>query len=406
MKGILSRSKIILFFLFFIVLFTAVSNSFFSDFFTSSFSGSVSLSQIITGIFLLIFLIFNLNFASKIFWRINIPLLLISIFSLVSAFWSPYPFLAIVFSFKLIFLINVFILSATLSYKKIFSENSLITLTKIVILITISGQILGLYLGVNMYRMEYSSAGLSDNGSVIAAQMLFAVTVLLLSGLNKKINYLYFIIILVSIFFTLRRSALFAYVLVFFVIFIVNFFSTQTKFKSKLRWIVFLLTSSIFIYIIITNTEIGNALLIRLYELDPNKGGTASGRYDFQYSGLLYALNRDLIPFLFGDGFGASVLVNINNGFIPIGMHSDVLDLFIGLGLIGTMFMVIYFFKLFNVARFLTIKHSHYNSVIGFLVALGSIAVFTGGFFETNTILGYISIGFIYGNFISYKYNG
>jgi hypothetical protein len=406
MKGILSRRKLNLYLLLFIVLFTAISNTFFSDFFTSPISGAVSLSQLVAGVFLLIFLNYNLKIAPKLFWKFNIPLLSISMFSLISAIWSPYPFLAIVFSFKLFFLINIFILSATLSYQKIFSENSLIKLTKKVILITIIGQIFGLYLGVNMYHIEYSSAGLSDNGSVIAAQMLFAVTALLLSGLNKKNNYLYFILILVSIFLTLRRSALFAYVLVFLVIFIVNFFSTQSKIKTKLKWFFFLLTSSIITSLIITNSEIGNALLIRLNELDPEKGGTASGRYEFQKLGWLYSINRDIIPFIFGDGFGASILVNLKNGFIPIGMHSDVLDVLIGLGFIGVTFMGIYFFKLYKMAKTLTINHNHYNSVIGFIVALVSIAVFTGGFFEPNTMLGYISIGFIYGNFKRENMNG
>jgi uncharacterized membrane protein len=87
-------------------------------------------------------------------------------------------------------------------------------------------------------------------------------------------------------------------------------------------------------------------------------------------------------------------------------MHSDVLDVLIGLGFIGVTFMGIYFFKLYKMAKTLTINHNHYNSVIGFIVALVSIAVFTGGFFEPNTMLGYISIGFIYGNFKRENMNG
>lgn len=398
MKGILNKKKTSKFLLLFIVILTALSNTFFTDFSTKAIFGPISLSQFVTGLFLVVFLIINLSLASGKFWRFISPLILISFFGLASAVWSPFPLIAVVFSFKLFFLVNVFILTATLSFHNILTETNLVQLAKVVILITLIGQFLGLYFGINMYGTEYSSAGLSDNGSVIAAQMLFALTVLLVSGLNNKINYIFYLLILVSIILTLRRSALVGYGLVFITLAAVTLFSSNTSFKSKVKWIFFLVISILFMTVIINNTDIGGALVARITELDPERGGTASGRYSFQLLGLTYAINRDLLHLIFGDGFGASVIVNINNGFIPIGMHSDILDIFIGLGTIGIVYFCIFFFKIYTLSKRLTIRHRHFYGVIGFFVALASISFFTGGFFETNTMLGYICIGFIYGN--------
>lgn len=148
-----------------------------------------------------------------------------------------------------------------------------------------------------------------------------------------------------------------------------------------------------------TSTPIGQVFLTRLAELNPNQGGTASGRYNFQYSGFIYSLQRDLISMLFGGGFGYSIVVNVNNGFIPIGMHSDFLDIFIGLGIIGFGMFFWFLKRLWDLTRKNTVGGPYFNASISFFLAITTLGFFSGGFFEMKTMLGYMSLGLIYARY-------
>lgn len=392
--------------LFVFVLVIAIANSLFAELFNSTIAINLSLYQIVLGSFLILFFFYNHTYSHTATWNFISPLLYISFFSLLSAIWSPYPILAIIFSIKLLFIINIFVLSATLTQKCILNEHHLIKLTMAVILITITGQIIGLSIGSNMYNNQFSSAGLYDNGSVISAQILFTLPILLLSGFNKKTHNIFYFLIFLSIILTFRRSAIISYLIIFSVIFLFTFFSSKPTLKTKCNWLILVLLSlTVFLYLL-NYTAMGAQLFLRLNDLNPALGGTASGRYAFQSMGFHYLFNRDFLATIMGEGYGYSIIVNMQNGFIPIGMHNDFLDISIGLGFVGLVLLLLFFYKIFKFSFRMKRNSPQFNCAISFSLALFTMAVFTGGFFDMNTTLGYIAFGFIYGKHVRIKMKG
>lgn len=395
----MNRHILLFYILSFLIYFIAFANSFFSDIFVKPLESGLSPSQLISGFFLIVFIIYNFFNSAVKYWNYLASLILLALYGLISALWSSYPIVAAVFSFKLLFIVNVFILAASLTQKNILNEVRLINLAKVFILITIVGQVVGRLTGVNTYDSEFSSAGLADNVSVIAGQLLFALPALFVDSFRKKTDFIYIFLILFSNVFTLRRSTLISLLLVLTVVFIVNLFSSSSSNRKRLIWIlVSILFVVSFIYMLIT-TQIGHALIIRLNDLDISRGGTASGRYDFQRLGFMYSIRRDLIALFFGDGFGYSITVNVNNGFKPIGMHSDFLDIFIGLGIMGMVLYLSFLKKIWYQIKINPIGGPYFNSSLSFFVAIVSLGLFSGGFFEMKAMLGYITMGLIYSRF-------
>lgn len=381
--------------LLFLVVFISLATSFFPENFYEPILGEYSISHFFMGFFLLLFFNFNRkNFALNDL-RLIRPFTFLFIWGIFSALWSPFPSVAAIFGIKLFFITNIFITTVTLLKKHKLDLRDLIKVAQIIVIVTIIGQIIGLYLGVNAYGVENTSAGLSDNVSAIAGQLLFTTPLILLSK-NNLIQKVFLLLIFISILLTLRRSSAISFFLIFIFIFMYKFFSQKTSIKGKFVGLISILFFALTIGLVLTTTNLGNTFLNRVSELDPSQGGTASGRYDFQSAGLEYILNRDIIPSLFGEGFGYSVIVNIKNGFIPIGMHSDFLDIIIGLGIFGLIAFLMFYYRVYGLVRKSLAGTPNFNSGIAFLVALGSISLFTGGFFNINTIPGYIALAYIF----------
>src|SRR5690554_2972205 len=322
--------------LLFLVIFIAVATSFFPDEFYNPIIGGFSISHFFLGVFLIIFINYNIRNFTSSDWKIINPLLFLGFWALLSAVWSPFPLVAVIFGVKLLFIANVFITVSILLKKQKLELKDITKMAQTVILVTISGQILGLILGVsvNVYGAGNASAGLADNVSTIAAQLLFTTPLILLLK-NKGYQKVFLFLIFISILLTLRRSSLIAFFLIIIIMFLYSILSKKTNIKVKINSVLSLMGIGIVVGLVFISTDIGVSFLNRVNELDPLQEGTASGRYDFQSLGIDHILSRDFIPTVFGEGFGYSVIVNIKNGFIPIGMHSDFLDILIGLGFIG-----------------------------------------------------------------------
>lgn len=392
----MNKHKFALRILFFLAFFVASANSFFSDAFISPVISEISFSQILNGIFLLVFLTYNFFYSNSHYWKFLTPLFLLALFSMLSAIWSPYPFVAVVFSFKLLFIINVFILANNLTWHNLLTEANLGALAKSIIIISVVGQIAGYMLGINAYNSKYSIAGLSDNVSIISAQVLFCLPVIFVGNFKKKTDFIYIFLVLFSILFTLRRSALISLLLVLSLVFLLNLFSSSVNRLKKIRWLTFAILICALIAYIISSTPIGNAFLTRLADLDISGGGTASGRYEFQRLGFIHSTQRDIFSMVFGEGFGSSISVNLDNGFKAIGMHSDFLDILIGLGFVGIFFYIWFLKKIWDQIRSIPSGHPYFNALVTFLGAIVSLGFFSGGFFEMNTMLGYMCFALIY----------
>lgn len=393
---IVNKHKFTLVILFLLTFFVASANSFFSDAFIRPIISELSFSQIFNGIFLIVFLLYNFFHSSTEYWKFLSPLFLLALFSMLSAIWSPYPVVAIVFSFKLLFIINIFILANSLTWRNQLTEENLGSLAKSIIIITVIGQIAGYILGINAYDSKYSSAGLSDNVSIISAQVLFCLPVMFVGNFKKRGDFIYIFIVLFSILFTLRRSALISLLLVLSVVFLINLLSSSGNRLKKIRWLAIAILICALVAFVMSSTPIGNAVLSRLADLDISDGGTASGRYEFQRLGFIHSIRRDIFSMLFGEGFGASFTVNINNGFKAIGMHSDFLDILIGLGFLGLFFYFWFLKKIWDLIRRFPSGHPYFNALITFFGAIVSLGFFSGGFFEMNTMLGYMCFALIY----------
>jgi len=393
---IMTQHKLILQLSFILICFLAVANSFLAETIVKRFGAELSISQSVIGVFLILFLIYNYSYSDKEYWKFMSPLFLLTIYALVSSIWSPFPIVAIVFSFKLLFIINIFILASNMADRNLLRAIDLVVLAKLVIIITVLGQIIGHIIGINVYNSKYSTAGLSDNASIVSAQLLFCIPALFLGNFKRKTDFLFLFMVITSILFTFRRSAMISLLLVLAIVFILNLFSSASTVRKRLHWTLIALIVCLFIIFFLLKTSAGGELMSRLVDLDLSQGGTASGRYEFQWLGLMYCIKRDFLSSLIGEGFGSSILVNINNGFIPIGMHSDFLDIIIGLGIIGVTMYMWFLKRLFDQNKKHLMVGPFFNSSISFFVAIVSLGFFSGGFFEMNTILGYFSMGYVF----------
>ena len=381
--------------LLFLVVFISVATSFFEEKFYEPIFGGLSISHIFIGFFLLLFFNYNLKKLVPSSLVIIGPLVFLFFWGLLSALWSPFSLLAVVFSIKLFFISNIFVTVVILLKKHKLELKDLIKMAQIIVIVSIIGQIAGLFLGVTVYGEENTSAGLSDNVSAISGQLLFTVPLLLLSK-DNIVQKIFLFLIFISILLTLRRSSLISFLLVFAFIFLYKFLSSNTSIKVKIKSLISIIGSVLIIGLVFSSTNLGVSFLNRLTELDPTQEGTASGRYNFQGAGLEYVLNRGFIPSIFGEGYGYSVIVNVKNGFIPIGMHSDFLDILIGLGFLGLIAFLVFYYQIFKIAKKYVPGTPNFNAGIALLVALGSISLFTGGFYNINTISGYIALAYIF----------
>jgi len=182
---IMTQHKLILQLSFILICFLAVANSFLAETIVKRFGAELSISQSVIGVFLILFLIYNYSYSDKEYWKFMSPLFLLTIYALVSSIWSPFPIVAIVFSFKLLFIINIFILASNMADRNLLRAIDLVVLAKLVIIITVLGQIIGHIIGINVYNSKYSTAGLSDNASIVSAQLLFCIPALFLGNFKR-----------------------------------------------------------------------------------------------------------------------------------------------------------------------------------------------------------------------------
>lgn len=378
-----------------LLVFIAIATSFFPELFYDSIIGGFSISHFFMGFFLILFINYNIKNCTFSDWKVINPLMFLCFWGVLSAVWSPFPMIAVVFGVKLLFISNIFITAVILLKKHKLELGDIIKTAQAIVILTIVGQAFGLLLGINVYGAENTSAGLSDNVSAIAGQLLFTTPLILLTK-NKLIQNTFLFLIFISILLTLRRSALLSFFLILIFTFLYRFLSQKTSLKVKFNSIISMIGILLIIGFVITSTDIGASFLERASDLDPTQEGTASGRYNFQGDGVVYVLEREFLGTVLGEGMGYSMIVNIKNGYIPIGMHSDFLDILIGLGLLGFTAFLTFYYRIFKLVKKYKPGTPNFNAGIGFLIALASISLFSGGFFNINTIPGYIALAYIF----------
>lgn len=151
------------------------------------------------------------------------------------------------------------------------------------------------------------------------------------------------------------------------------------------------------LWYIVNSTEFGAVFQRRLENLYFWEGETASGRLIFQRIGLTHIVSRGIFDNFFGQGMGYSKVLLAARLGVPIGMHSDWLEIAISYGLIGLLCYA-YFYK--NLLRlvwksFRSESKGQFEALLSlfFLSLFGSFA--SGGTLDTSYTMPFALLGFI-----------
>lgn len=310
------------------------------------------------------------------------PILIMCLYLIVGSFIFQFPFLCILQVFKIFFLCIVFLSTYKFAKKGWIDERWLKGVSWSILLTIIISQIIGFKMGImNIeYHTEFSLVGITGQPSEIGAYLASIFPIFFLGSTLFLQNIAGILIILLSSIGTLRRSS-------FIAIFLAMIIAFSLKFKQAIRFkgankvlilMVFVL-SIICICFVLKYSGLGQDFVKRMDSLDIRKGGTGSGRTIFMLITINYILNRDIIDFVFGEGYGIINLVLHRDFGVAIGSHNDWLDITVAMGMIGFLLYLWYFVEVMRLC--LDLRNSRYrDAIFSAFVIIMFFSIATGGF--------------------------
>lgn len=358
----------------------------------------ISFAQIFRGVLMLLMLgiiilkYFSAFMEAPIIW----PILLMSVYALFMSFFSPFPFEAVAWSFRLIYLAIILIAAYLLALNDEIQARTLWKLAAFVLLVYFFSQILSWYTGyggLRGYRTEYGSSGFNVGVSVLSWAICGLVPCFFLNKTWRLRDILMIIIAFSAVLLTMRRTAFVALLIVVPAIGIARLMRGRLGASTKIISIVFPITILLCIWYVLNVTEYGYVFMKRLEDLYTPEG-TASGRYLFQRIGLDHLFNRGAFPTIFGEGAGyAKILLGAQLG-VWIGMHSDWLDIAISYGLIGVSCFAFLFWSVFRLILKTRISNiGDLDALIAVFLLMGFGAVASGGVLDPSFSMPYALLG-------------
>lgn len=368
--------------------------------------GSISLAQAIRGmlcliLFLSLFLSGHLRLLEHPIIR---PLVFLAAFAAMTALVVPYPYENLVFIVKILFMVFIFASAFHLSQSKLCSENWLVGSAWAILFFMTISQAIGLVTGnvVATYHSNYATAGVIDQPSITAALIVSALPVFLRFFPERRFALAGMMVLLISLFFTMRRTVLIAALAAILYILIRNI----NPFQRRIPWRQTLLATLFLCILIVIGlmSQAGQDLLTRIGDLNPSEG-TGSGRYVFWSISLKHIVNRSMSDTIMGEGEG-SIRDFMEKDFgIPIGNHMVWLDITYSFGLFGLMAIVWWYIELLRFTYYLnSIKHSIFQGVFSSVILLFLISLGQSGFCDPSFALTYAALGFWSGQVSNRKY--
>lgn len=366
--------------------------------------GSFSLAQGLRGIlclmmFLSLFLSRRLRLLEHPIMR---PLIFLAMYALLTCVLSPYPYENIVFVVKSAFAVLLFASAFHLAQSKLCGENWLVGSAWVVLLLMAISQVIGLVTGntVAFYKSDYATAGVIDQPSITAALIVSTLPVFLRFFPKSRAALAGMMVLLISLFFTMRRTALIAAAVAILCVLARNI----NPFRHRIPWRKTLLVALVLCVLIVIGlrSQAGQDLLARMSDLDPSKG-SGSGRYVIWSISFNHIMNRSSSAQILGEGMGSIRDVMYRRFGHAIGSHTPWLDLTYAFGVFGLMAIVWWYLELIRFANYLrTVKDPRFQGVFSAIVILFLISLGQGGFSDPSFALTYAALGFWAGR-VSYR---
>ncbi|UCE46362.1 MAG: O-antigen ligase family protein [Phycisphaerales bacterium] len=321
------------------------------------------------------------------------PLTYLSVFAVLTSFLSPYPYENIVFAVRLAFAALVFANAFHLADRSFCDIRWPIACAWFVLILMSISQALGLIMGntVAAYQSEYATAGVIDQAAITSAYIISTLPVFLMFFPNGSHAVLAVVLLLVSLFFTMRRTDLIAAVVTVLFIVIGNLKPWRRVRHGKMVCALCLLA-------IITLAGLRSApgadLVSRFKDLDPSQG-TGSGRYIIWRVALDHMAERPLGEQALGEGMGSIRDVIDRHFGSALGGHNDWLDITFSFGVVGLMALGWWYLTLarFTIALY-RIRHPVLQGVFSSLVILFLMSAGSGGVFDPSFAMVYAALGF------------
>jgi len=358
--------------------------------------GGVSLTQTCRGL-LCSLLFLSLWFSQgwrRLAHRCVRPLLLLSMYAVVTAFMRPRAYEHIVFAMKLLFSVLVFVNAMHLGAegmvgRRWFAMCAWVVLCSMTVCIGI-----GLVTGATPteYYTPYATAGLMNH---VSTASFFVLSILPVFAGAASINRPIMIgvaIICMLLFFTMCRSALIAAL----VAGIACMWIHVARLRSwTVRWKVVMPIGLLLLSITIgLNTAAGADLVARFRDLNPYSG-SGSGRYVFWRIALEHVTHRPVGAQVWGEGMGTIRDVLRERFGLAIGCHNDWLDCIAAFGVCGAIGIGWWCYELLRLAWCLRSGgEGVFRGVCASVIVLMLISVGNGGSFEPPWALTYASLGF------------
>jgi len=366
--------------------------------------GSFSLAQALRGI-LCLMMFFTLFLSGRLRLlghRIVRPLMFLATYAVLTCMLSPYPYENIVFAVKSAFAALLFAGAFHLAQAKLCGENWLVGCAWVVLLLMAISQIIGLLTGntVPFYASNYATAGLIDQPELTSSLIVSTVPVFLRFFPKSRAALAGMMVLLISLFFTMKRTALIAVAGAILCILARNL----NPFRSRIPWRRALLAALVICVLIVIalQSQAGKDLLDRMSELDPSQG-TGSGRYTFWRIAINNIMDRGIGAQILGQGTGSIRDVMDRHFGSPIGSHTAWLDLTHAFGIFGLMAIGWWYLELIRFANYLrTVRDPAFQGVFSAIVILFLISIGQGGFSDPSFALIYVALGFWAGK-VSYR---
>lgn len=366
--------------------------------------GGLSLAQMVRGLLCVTMLLSLLlsNRLRLLDHPIVRPVLLLSVYAIVTVTVGPYPVENILIAVKLGFVLLVFANAFHMAERRLITERWLAVSAWIVLLCMVISQAIGVmtrhaaatYEGqaAATYESSYATAGLLDQPAVTAALTLSALPTLLSCFPAHSHSVLGVLLLLVSLFFTMRRTELSAAVVAVLLVLIRYAESVRRRVCSRVvaSAVVLLGVSAA----VIVLTPAGQDLLARFRDLDPREG-TGSGRYVFWAVTLDRIVDRGIAAKLCGEGMESIRDVTGARLGQALGTHNDWLGLTHAFGVIGLAAFVWWHVGLVRFTSYLRrSSEGAFQGALAALVIFTLVSIGQGGFYDPSLAMIYAGLGF------------
>ncbi len=357
--------------------------------------GSFSLAQALRGVLCLVMFasLFHVKRLCLLEHPLIRPVTYLSIYAVLTSLLSPYPYENVVFAVRLVFVALVFANAFHIADRGLCGAHWPTACAWVVLILMSISQALGLVMGntVAAYQSEYATAGVIDQPGVTSAYILSTLPAFLIFFPRGGHAVVGVILLLVSLFFTMRRTDLIAAVACVALILLHNFKPWRRMRFGKFVCALVLLAA---LALAALHSAPGADLVSRFKDLDPSQG-TGSGRYAFWRVALNQMAEWSLGKKILGEGVGSIRDVIDRHVGTAVAAHNDWLDIAFAFGVFGPIALGCWYLTLgrFSVALY-KIRHPLFQGVFASLVVLFLISLGTGGVLDPSFAIVYGALGF------------